>query len=197
MEVPAVTGTLDRYVAEINRFEVLTAEEEFRLAVRFKKKNDLKAAEKLVVSNLRFVVKIAHEYRNYGIKLSDLVQEGNIGLIKAVREKAVRDQQAYIITFDLSENRIWFRQESAIEVEEPDEVKAEALQLAQPIRIVDIWTRSAGTMDEGQPQLWVSRQGYIDETMIHLENDDDEVLSMLFSPFLGNVRITDSYVEME
>jgi hypothetical protein len=82
-------------------------------------------------------------------------------------------------------------------VEEPDEVKAEALHLAQPIRIVDIWTRSAGTMDEGQPQLWVSRQGYIDETMIHLENADDEVLSMLFSPFLGNVRITDSYVEME
>jgi type II secretory pathway pseudopilin PulG len=120
-----------------------------------------------------------------------------IGLIKAVREKAVRDQQAYAITFDLSENRIWYRQESAIEVEEPDEVKAEALQLAQPIRIVDIWTRSAGTMAEGQPQLWVSRQGYIDETMIHLENDDDEVLSMLFSPFLGNVRITDSYVEME
>lgn len=86
MEVPAVTGTLDRYVAEINRFEVLTAEEEFRLAVRFKKKNDLKAAERLVVSNLRFVVKIAHEYRNYGIKLSDLVQEGNIGLMHAVKK---------------------------------------------------------------------------------------------------------------
>ena len=86
LEVPAVTGTLDRYVAEINRFEVLTAEEEFRLAVRFKKKNDLKAAEKLVVSNLRFVVKIAHEYRNYGIKLSDLVQEGNIGLMHAVKK---------------------------------------------------------------------------------------------------------------
>ena len=86
LEVPAVTGTLDRYVAEINRFEVLTAEEEFRLAVRFKKKNDLKAAERLVVSNLRFVVKIAHEYRNYGIKLSDLVQEGNIGLMHAVKK---------------------------------------------------------------------------------------------------------------
>ncbi|MBB5347357.1 prepilin-type N-terminal cleavage/methylation domain-containing protein [Desulfoprunum benzoelyticum] len=120
-----------------------------------------------------------------------------IGLIKAVREKAVRDQQAYIITFDLAENRIWFRQESAIEMEEPDEVEAEALYVPQPVRIVDIWTRSGGMMDEGQPLLWVSRQGYIDETMIHLENDDDEVLSMLFSPFLGNVRITDGYVEME
>ena len=86
MEVPAVTGTLDLYMAEINRFPILTAEEEFRLAVRLKKYNDMEAAEKLVVSNLRFVVKIAHEYRNYGVKLADLVQEGNIGLMHAVKK---------------------------------------------------------------------------------------------------------------
>lgn len=86
MQVPAVTGTLDVYVSEINRFSILTAEEEFRLAVRLTKYNDMEAAEKLVVSNLRFVVKIAHEYRNYGIKLADLVQEGNIGLMHAVKK---------------------------------------------------------------------------------------------------------------
>lgn len=86
MDVPAVTGTLDVYIAEINRFPILTAEEEFELAVRFKKYNDMAAAEKLVVSNLRFVVKIAHEYRNYGMKLPDLVQEGNIGLMHAVKK---------------------------------------------------------------------------------------------------------------
>lgn len=120
-----------------------------------------------------------------------------IGLIKAVREKAIRDQQTYVITFDLSGNRIWYRQGSAAAPEEPEEVKTDALKLVQPVRIVDIWTKSEGKMNEGRPQLWVSRQGYIDETMIHLENDEDEVLSMLFSPFLGNVRITDSYVEME
>jgi RNA polymerase sigma-32 factor len=73
-------------MAEINRFPVLTVEEEFRLAVQLVKYNDMEAAEKLVVSNLRFVVKIAHEYRNYGIKLADLVQEGNIGLMHAVRK---------------------------------------------------------------------------------------------------------------
>jgi RNA polymerase sigma-32 factor len=86
LEVPAVTGTLDQYISEINRFSILTADEEFRLAVRLKKYNDMEAAEKLVVSNLRFVVKIAHEYRNYGIKLADLVQEGNIGLMHAVKK---------------------------------------------------------------------------------------------------------------
>lgn len=86
MELPAVTGTLDIYIAEINRFPLLSVEEEFDLAVRLKKHNDMAAAEKLVVSNLRFVVKIAHEYRNYGLKLSDLVQEGNIGLMHAVKK---------------------------------------------------------------------------------------------------------------
>jgi RNA polymerase sigma-32 factor len=86
LEVPAVTGTLDRYMAEISRFSILTADEEFRLAVSLKKDNDMEAAEKLVVSNLRFVVKIAHEYRSYGLKLADLVQEGNIGLMHAVKK---------------------------------------------------------------------------------------------------------------
>ncbi len=86
LKLPAVTGTLDLYINEINRFALLTPEEEFKLAVRLKKYNDLQAAEKLIVSNLRFVVKIAHEYRNYGFKLADLIQEGNIGLIHAVKK---------------------------------------------------------------------------------------------------------------
>ncbi|PKN66978.1 MAG: RNA polymerase sigma factor RpoH [Deltaproteobacteria bacterium HGW-Deltaproteobacteria-12] len=86
MKLPVVTGTLDLYIKEINRFPLLTPEEEFKLAVRLKKNNDMAAAEQLIVSNLRFVVKIAHEYRNYGFKLADLVQEGNIGLIHAVKK---------------------------------------------------------------------------------------------------------------
>jgi RNA polymerase sigma-32 factor len=86
LKLPVVTGTLDLYISEINRFPLLTPEEEFKLAVRLKKYNDVEAAEKLIVSNLRFVVKIAHEYRNYGFKLADLIQEGNIGLIHAVKK---------------------------------------------------------------------------------------------------------------
>jgi RNA polymerase sigma-32 factor len=86
LELPAVTSTIDIYMSQINRFPILNAEEEFKLAVRLKKYNDMEAAEKLVVSNLRFVVKIAHEYRNYGLKLSDMVQEGNIGLMHAVKK---------------------------------------------------------------------------------------------------------------
>lgn len=86
MKSPIVIGTLDIYITEINRFKLLTAEEEFTLAVQLKKYNDMDAAQKLIVSNLRFVVKIAHEYRSYGFKLADLIQEGNIGLISAVKK---------------------------------------------------------------------------------------------------------------
>jgi RNA polymerase sigma-32 factor len=86
LKLPVVTGTLDLYIKEINRFPLLTPEEEFKLAVRLKKYSDMAAAETLIVSNLRFVVKIAHEYHNYGFKLADLIQEGNIGLIHAVKK---------------------------------------------------------------------------------------------------------------
>jgi RNA polymerase sigma-32 factor len=86
MDLPSVTGTLELYIAEINRHPILTAEEEFKLAVRLKKYNDMEAAQLLVVSNLRFVVKVSHEYRNYGMKLADLIQEGNIGLMHAVKK---------------------------------------------------------------------------------------------------------------
>ncbi len=86
MSLPAVTNSVDLYMAEINRFPILKAEEEFKLAVSFKKDDDMKAAEKLVTSNLRFVVKIAHEYKNYRVKLIDLIQEGNIGLMHAVKK---------------------------------------------------------------------------------------------------------------
>ena len=86
MTLPAVTGTLEMYIAEINRIPLLTADEEFSLAVNLKKYKGIKEAEKLVVSNLRFVVKIAYEYKNYNVKLSDLIQEGNIGLMHAVKK---------------------------------------------------------------------------------------------------------------
>jgi len=86
MKLPIVTGTLDIYISEINRFPLLTPNEEFKLAVQLKKYNAMEAAEKLIVGNLRFVVKIAHEYRSYGFKLADLIQEGNIGLIHAVKK---------------------------------------------------------------------------------------------------------------
>jgi RNA polymerase sigma-32 factor len=81
----SASGPLAMYLSEINQYALLTAEEEQRLARRFQK-GDLQAGHRLVTSNLRFVVKVSYEYRSYGIKMSDLIQEGNIGLMKAVQK---------------------------------------------------------------------------------------------------------------
>nr|WP_279342317.1 RNA polymerase sigma factor RpoH [Geotalea sp. SG265] len=84
--MPVVVDNLSLYLAEIKRFPILSPEEEHECAVRFYEDKDLEAAHKLITSNLRFVVKIAGEYRSYGMKMLDLIQEGNVGLMMAVRK---------------------------------------------------------------------------------------------------------------
>jgi len=81
-----VTNSFSLYMAEINRFPLLKPEEERKLAFRYRDHGDLEAAHKLVVSNLRFVVKIASEYSGYKMKKMDLIQEGNLGLMTAVKK---------------------------------------------------------------------------------------------------------------
>jgi RNA polymerase sigma-32 factor len=71
---------------QINQFPLLSPEEEFQLAERYRKHNDINAVQKLITSNLRFVVKVAFEYKSYGIKILDLIQEGNIGLMMAIKK---------------------------------------------------------------------------------------------------------------
>jgi RNA polymerase sigma-32 factor len=84
--LPAIKNSLETYLAQINQFPLLNKEEEFKLAVRYRKDDDIEAAHKLITSNLRFVVKVAFEYKSYGTKLLDLIQEGNIGLMMAVKK---------------------------------------------------------------------------------------------------------------
>ena len=84
--LPASSGSLAMYLSEINQYPLLTQEEEQELARRYRKNGDEQAASRLVTANLRFVVKVSYEYRSYGIKMADLIQEGNIGLMKAVQK---------------------------------------------------------------------------------------------------------------
>lgn len=83
---PILKDTLEQYLSEVNRYPLLTREQEYTLAKRYQDTGDPKAARALVTANLRFVVKIAYQFAHYDIKLTDLVQEGNIGLMKAVRK---------------------------------------------------------------------------------------------------------------
>ena len=84
--MPVVADSLSLYLNEIRRFPVLSPEEEHRLALRLYEDKDLEAAHTLITANLRFVVKIAFEYRSYGVKMLDMIQEGNVGLMMALRK---------------------------------------------------------------------------------------------------------------
>ena len=91
---PASLGNLDHYIQAVNRFPLLSAEQEVELGRRLQRDNDLGAARELVLSHLRLVVAVSRKYVGYGLPQADLIQEGNIGLMKAVRrfdpERGVR-----------------------------------------------------------------------------------------------------------
>lgn len=78
-------GSIEAYLQRVNEIPLLSPEEEFKLATQFKESQDLKAAQQLVLSHLRYVVKVARGYLGYGLPLGDLIQEGSIGLMKAVK----------------------------------------------------------------------------------------------------------------
>src|SRR6266567_6167252 len=94
MTLPVPVGSLESYIQAVNRFPILSFEEERDLARKFRAENDVEAARQLVLSHLRLVVAIARGYMGYGLPQGDLIQEGNIGLMKAVKrfdpERGVR-----------------------------------------------------------------------------------------------------------
>jgi RNA polymerase sigma-32 factor len=99
-------GSLDAYLDRVSRIPVLTREEEHDLAVRFRRDDDLNAARQLVLAHLRFVVHIARGYGGYGLPVGDLIQEGNVGLMKAVK-RFDPDQNVRLVSFAVH----WIRAE--------------------------------------------------------------------------------------
>jgi RNA polymerase sigma-32 factor len=83
--LPATSGSLDHYMNAVRQVTMLTAEQEKALAVQLQEQGDIQAAQKLVLAHLRFVVHIARGYSGYGLPMLDLIQEGNVGLMKAVK----------------------------------------------------------------------------------------------------------------
>ena len=106
LPVPSVVGSLDAYISAVHRIPVLSQEEEQALSRRFNGENDLESARQLVMSHLRFVVHVARGYNGYGLQLSDLIQEGNIGLMKAVK-RFDPDQGVRLVSFAVH----WIRAE--------------------------------------------------------------------------------------
>jgi len=106
MALAGPIGSLDAYLDRVGRIPVLSREQEHELAVRFRNDDDLDAARQLVLAHLRFVVHIARGYGGYGLPIGDLVQEGNVGLMKAVK-RFDPDQNVRLVSFAVH----WIRAE--------------------------------------------------------------------------------------
>jgi RNA polymerase sigma-32 factor len=106
LPIPTAVGSLEGYIQTVNRFPILSQQEEVALATRFRSGNDLDAARQLVLSHLRVVVSVARGYAGYGLPQADLIQEGNIGLMKAVK-RFDPDRGVRLVSFALH----WIRAE--------------------------------------------------------------------------------------
>ena len=85
LPIPSTLGSMEAYMGAVHQIPVLTVEDEQRLAHRLREDNDIAAAQELILSHLRFVIHVARGYSGYGLQIGDLIQEGNIGLMKAVK----------------------------------------------------------------------------------------------------------------
>jgi len=171
LAIPSTAGSLESYIQSANRFPILSQEDETRLARRLRDDDDLDAARELVLSHLRVVVAIARGYMGYGLPQADLIQEGNIGLMKAVKrydpERGVRlvsfavhwikaEMHEFIlrnwrlvkIATTKAQRKLFFNLRSmkqGLDTMNPDEVNAMAKQLGvKPEEVIEMETRFSG-----------------------------------------------------
>ena len=171
LPLPSAVGNIDQYIQSVNRVPLLTEAEEHELATRLRDEGDVAAARTLVMSHLRVVVAIARGYLGYGLPHADLIQEGNIGLMKAVKrfdptrgvrlvsfavhwikaeihEYIVRNWRLVKIATTKAQRKLFFNLRSmkpGMNTLTPDEVQAVATQLGvKPHEVVEMETRMSG-----------------------------------------------------
>jgi len=171
LAIPSTSGSIESYIQSVNRFPILSQEEETRLARCLRDEDDIDAARQLVLSHLRVVVSIARGYRGYGLPQADLIQEGNIGLMKAVKhydpergvrlisfavywikaeihEFVLRNWRLVKIATTKAQRKLFFSLRSmrqGLDTMNPEEVHAIAKQLGvKPEEVVEMETRFSG-----------------------------------------------------
>lgn len=160
MSEPIETDGLRIYLSQIENYPVLSRNEEHSLALRYRDEDDVDAGQLLVTSNLRFVIKVALGYKNYGVKLMDIIQEGNIGLMKAVQRfdpdrgyrlisYAIWWIKAYIQNFIIrswslvkigttqAQRKLFYRVSDLPEFKDVDDHSENVAKLAQKINVTD------------------------------------------------------------
>lgn len=119
-----------------------------------------------------------------------------IGLIHELRSDAVREHRVYFVHFDMGSNLIWVGFEGMSQ-EESELAHKNAFQLSQDVNIVDVWRKDKGKKMDGEATVKVSYKGYLEYSIIHLEDDEGREFSIVLQPFLANIKSYDRYVENE
>ncbi len=122
-----------------------------------------------------------------------------IALIKEVRYLAAQEQQPYLIHFDLDRGKIWYQQDIYEQQEENEQtVTFPGIQFPPSVHIQDVQTgEETEKKSSGEASLWINKQGYMDQTILHLADDHDNIISLELSPFLNTIKAHDSYIGLE
>ena len=121
-----------------------------------------------------------------------------IALIKEVRSLAAQEQQPYLIHFDLDGEKIWYQQDIHGSKEENEQENPRpSIQLPPSVRLQDILYGTAEKTTSGEVALWINKQGYMDQTILHLADDQDNIISLVLSPFLNTIKAYDTYIDLE
>lgn len=121
-----------------------------------------------------------------------------IALIREVRLLAAEEQQPYLIHFNLDRKKIWYQPDiPKPETEKEPTDSQPGLQLPASVRLQDIQTGTAEKKQVGEVTLWINRQGYMDQTILHLADDQDNIISLVISPFLSTIKAHDTYISLE
>ena len=199
LPMPSVAGSLDSYIQTVGSFPILTQEQEKEYARRFRREGDLEAARQLVLSHLRVVVAVARGYLGYGLPQADLIQEGNIGLMKAVKrfdpergvrlvsyamhwiraeihEYVLRNWRIVKVATTKAQRKLFFNLRSlkrSLASLGTDEVKAVARQLGvKPEEVVEMETRMTGQDIALEPATGDEDEAY--SPIAYLAADDAE-----------------------
>ncbi|MCL2309004.1 MAG: RNA polymerase sigma factor RpoH [Proteobacteria bacterium] len=201
LPTPVSLGSLDHYIQAVNRFPLLTAEQETSLARRWRDEQDLDAAREMVLSHLRLVVAVSRQYLGYGLPQADLIQEGNIGLMKAVRrfdpergvrlvsfalhwvraeihEYVLRNWRMVKMVTTKAQRKLFFNLRSMKEKSEALTQK-EAQEIARtlnvkPEEVLEMETRLAGGEVSLDPMVQDGEEENRMSPMLYLTNKEDE-----------------------
>jgi prepilin-type N-terminal cleavage/methylation domain-containing protein len=121
-----------------------------------------------------------------------------IALIREVRTLAAQEQQPYLIHFDLDGEKIWYQQDTyGSDIENEQENHHPSIQLPPSVHLQDILTGDTEKKTSGDVALWINKQGYMEQTILHLADDQDNIISLVLFPFLSTIKVYDTYIGLE